>query len=78
MRSIVLRTVSACVAGVVGLAGFMIIRGVFLLYWDELHSFWPPPLWKSAIITGLLIVTIVAVCLAVYKLMLYAFRRETD
>jgi hypothetical protein len=71
MKAILLRTISA-LAGILTVAvGLLIVWGGSLLYLSELTTV-PPPLWKSAVIVGLLILAAIASCWVGYKLIRYA------
>jgi len=71
MKAIFLRTISA-LAGILTVAvGLLIVWGGSLLYLSELATE-PPPLWKSAVIVGLLILSAIASCWLGYKLIRYA------
>jgi|SRR5690348_1800882 hypothetical protein len=71
MKAILLRTISA-LAGILILAvGLAIVWGGSLLYLSEVATV-PPPLWKSAVIVGLLALAAIASCWVSYKLIRYA------
>jgi len=78
VMAVILRIARVCFSTVVLAAGVMMVRGLLFYYWSALHSFWPPPLWKSVIIVGLIVATVVALCLAVYKVVRYAISPERN
>ena len=72
MKTILLRSISALVGILIVAAGLLVVWGASLVYLSELATV-PPPLWKSAVIVGLLILAVIASCWVGYKLILYAF-----
>jgi len=70
----ILRIARLCAAAAVVVFGVMMVRGLLFFYLAGLHSLWPPPLWKSVIIVGLLAVSVVALCLVAYKTIRYAIK----